>query len=120
MSAVVTVPLSFDREAREIVSECAEEAGFTVVQVISEPAAACMAYGLGQLDPDERYRCLVYRAGGISVTATVVLIHSGFVSVLGSVERPALGGEKVTGIVKEQLASEFRRYAMPWRNCSVY
>lgn len=48
MKAVVSVPLSFTSEERQLVWRSAEKAGFHILQVISEPAASLLAYGLGQ------------------------------------------------------------------------
>ena len=62
-NCVVTVPLDYTEVQRNIIKNCAIKAGFTVTQVISEPAAACLAYGLGQDDISERYHCLVSRLG---------------------------------------------------------
>ena len=62
-NCVVTVPLDYTKDQRNIIKNCAIKAGFRVTQVISEPAAACLAYGLGQDDISERYHCLVFRSG---------------------------------------------------------
>ena len=59
----MTVPLDYTEVQRNIIKNCAIKAGFRVTQVISEPAAACLAYGLGQDDISERYHCLVFRSG---------------------------------------------------------
>lgn len=107
-NTVVTVPLDFDANRRRLVAECAESAGFHVVQVISEPAAACLAYSLGQLDHNECYRCLVYRCGGASLTVSVVLVNAGMYSVVKSITKPT-GGNDVTNVVIEHLAEEFKR-----------
>ena len=48
MKAVLSVPLSFTVEQRKAVWKAAEKTGFSVIQVISEPAAALLAYGIGQ------------------------------------------------------------------------
>ena len=47
-NTVITIPLSYAVDRREAVRACAEKAGFRVVQVISEPVAACLAHGLEQ------------------------------------------------------------------------
>lgn len=60
-NTVLTVPLDMSEETRRACAECARKAGFNVVQVVSEPAAACLAYGLGQLDTQESFHALVYR-----------------------------------------------------------
>lgn len=48
MKAVVSVPLSFTSQQRQSVWKAAEKAGFNILQVISEPAASLLAYGIGQ------------------------------------------------------------------------
>jgi len=53
MKAVVSVPLRFSAEQRKSVWRIAEKAGFNVLQVISEPAASLLAYGLGQASKHE-------------------------------------------------------------------
>lgn len=59
-NTVLAVPLDFTADQRSAVAACAKEAGFHVVQVMSEPAASCLTYSLGQLDPaSECYTCLV-------------------------------------------------------------
>ena len=53
MKAVVSVPLSFTSEQRKAVWKAAEKAGFNILQVISEPAASLLAYGIGQSSKHE-------------------------------------------------------------------
>lgn len=53
MKAVVSVPLSFTSEQRQAVWKAAEKARFNILQVISEPAAALLAYGIGQANKHE-------------------------------------------------------------------
>ena len=62
-NCVVTVPLDYTEVQRNIIKNCAIKAGFRVTQVISEPKAACLAYGLGQDDISQRYHCLVFGSG---------------------------------------------------------
>ena len=61
----MTCPLDYTSEQRKVISTCATRAGFKVTQVISEPAAACLAYSLGQDDVNERFHCLVFRSGTV-------------------------------------------------------
>ena len=60
-STVLSVPYEFTPSEREAVAKTARQAGFNVVQVISQPAAAALAYGLGQIDNSDCFKCLVYR-----------------------------------------------------------
>ena len=59
------------------IRDCTTKVGFRVSQVISEPGATCLAYGVGQDDASERYHVLVLRSGGVSSTLTVVLVSGG-------------------------------------------
>ena len=110
LRTVLTVPLEFNQEQRNIISACAEKAGFNVVQIISEPAAAVLAYNLGQVEPANQapFHCLVYRSGGASTSCTVVHVSHGFVSVVGHVEK-RVGGDAATKALADYLAKEFER-----------
>jgi len=107
-NTVLTVPYFFTKKQRDVISKCAELAGFHVVQVISEPASACMAYSIGQLDQTETSKCLIYRCGGSTLTASVVVINSGIISVVESITRNE-GGDSITTILSDYLAEEFKR-----------
>ena len=105
---VITVPLTFTSEQRKVVKNYATLGGFHVTQVISEPAAALLAYGISQNDQTESNLCLVFKCGGSSLTATVMQTSGGMFSVLGSVTKE-VGGDLVTNILIELLAQEFKR-----------
>jgi len=47
LRAVLAIPVHFQQNSRQTVMRSAEEAGFEVLQVISEPSAAVLAYGVG-------------------------------------------------------------------------
>merc|ERR1712051_872563 len=83
--------------------------GFRVVQLISAPAAACLAYGLGQLDPGEREIALVYRVGGVSTDLALVLVAGGCYSILESVAMDGLGGHQLTEVLTTFLGREFKQ-----------
>jgi len=62
MKAVVSVPLSFTSEQRQAVWKAAEKARFNILQVISEPAASLLAYGIGQSNKHETlYVAFLYK-----------------------------------------------------------
>jgi len=107
-STVLTVPFDFSQEERDVVAKCAQQAGFRVVQVISRPAAAALAYSLGQLDNTECSNCLVYRCGGHTLTVSVISVTGGMVRVLQCNQFP-VGGDAVTAVLADFLAAEFQR-----------
>ncbi|XP_063238809.1 heat shock 70 kDa protein 14-like [Bacillus rossius redtenbacheri] len=107
LRAVLCVPLQFPQASRQAVMRAAEEAGFDVLQVVSEPSAAALAYGVGLQDAEEESHCLVYRAGGTSLDATLLQVNSGMYTVLATVREPHLGGDRFTKVLVNFLAAEF-------------
>jgi molecular chaperone DnaK (HSP70) len=103
-NTVISVPLGFNDEQRECVKKSATAAGFRVVQVVNEPVAACLAHGIEQYQ-DRRY-VLVYRIGGSTMTATVLLVSGGCYSVVDSSEI-MIGGGSVTDVLVAYLGKEF-------------
>lgn len=103
-NTVITVPLHYKTDLRDKVRVCAEKAGFRVVQVISEPVAACLGHGLEQ-EMDRRY-ILVFRVGGSTMNATILLVSGGCYSIVDSIEL-RLGGDALTEVVTRYLAKEF-------------
>jgi molecular chaperone DnaK (HSP70) len=60
LRAVLTIPLHFHQNSRQTVMRSAEEAGFEVLQVISEPSATVLAYGVGLSSLDEEQYVVTY------------------------------------------------------------
>ena len=54
------------------------------------------AYHIGQIDPLNAQKCLVFRCGGKSSTAALILVTGGMISVQHVVSKP-IGGDIVTG-----------------------
>jgi len=111
-NTVITVPLDFSKKQREIVKKCAISAGFNVTQVISEVAAATLAYDVSQESHDLTEKCLVYQCGGASLTCSVVSVSGGMISVMNSIKKD-IGGDQITEILVGMIAQEFiRKYKM--------
>jgi len=109
-STVLSVPYEFTPSEREAVAKTARQAGFNVVQVVSQPAAAALAYGLGQIDNSDCFKCLVYRCGGHTLTVSVVQVSGGMIRVLKCNQyTQGTGGDKVTAVLADFLAAEFQR-----------
>jgi len=105
-NTVITVPLEYKTDLRNKVRVCAENAGFRVVQVVSEPVASCLGHALEQ-EMDRRY-ILVYRVGGSTMNATIILVSGGSYSVVDTIELRK-GGDALTEVVTRYLAGEFMR-----------
>ncbi|XP_047103791.1 heat shock 70 kDa protein 14-like [Schistocerca piceifrons] len=109
LRTVLCVPLNFSKCSRQALAHAAEDAGFDVLQVISEPIAALLAQGYGVESPDERGMCLVYRLGGATMDVTVVLCCAGMYTVKGHVYKANFGGDKFTEILANFLAEVFHQ-----------
>ncbi|KAK7862662.1 hypothetical protein R5R35_009235 [Gryllus longicercus] len=109
LKAVLCCPLNYPQSSRCTLMRAAEEAGFEVLQVISEPAATALAYSIGVQNPEEELMCLVYRVGGATLDVSIVEERSGMYSVRQSTHLPDLGGDRFTTMLAEYLAEEYRK-----------
>ncbi|XP_045445424.1 heat shock 70 kDa protein 14 [Melitaea cinxia] len=107
LKLVLAAPLYWSNASRERLVKCAELAGFDVLQVISEPAAALLAYNIDDLVED--INVLVYRLGGSTCDASIVKVSNGFLSVEKNIFRADLGGQCLTKDLADYVAQEFRQ-----------
>ena len=97
-AAVITVPAYFGDEERRATVLAGTYANLDVVEVLSEPIAAALAYGFGRLDggPDlsnePSETVLVYDLGGGTFDATVIELADRRISVLAVEGDHQLGG----------------------------
>jgi molecular chaperone DnaK len=98
-AAVITVPAYFGDEERRATVLAGTYAGLDVVDVLSEPIAAALAYGFGRLDGspdvakgDSHETVLVYDLGGGTFDATVIELADRRISVLAVEGDHQLGG----------------------------
>lgn len=109
LRTVLCVPLNFPKSSRQLLAHAAEDAGFDVLQVISEPIAALIAQGYGVENPDERGTCLIYHLGGATLDVTIVFCCAGMYTVKGHVYKGNFGGDKFTEILANFLAQIFHQ-----------
>lgn len=107
LKLVLAAPLNWSNESRDRLVKCAELAGFDVLQVISEPAAALLAYNIEESTEDTNV--LIYRLGGSTCDVTIAKVSNGFVSIEKSVTRSDLGGQCLTRDLADYIAQEFRQ-----------
>ncbi|XP_055509472.1 heat shock 70 kDa protein 14 [Leucoraja erinacea] len=108
-NVVITVPLDFANNQKNALRQTAQAAGFNVLRMIHEPAAALLAFGVGQEAPSGKSNVLVYKLGGSSLSVAVVEVNSGMYKVLASHADDSIGGECFTEALAQYLASEFQR-----------
>ncbi|WP_203904122.1 Hsp70 family protein [Virgisporangium aliadipatigenens] len=104
--AVIAVPVTMFHTAREMLRLAAERAGITVLRLISAPAAAALAYGLGH--PEAEERLLIVDLGAGTLDTAVVEVGDGVVEVLATAGDPMLGGDDFDQRIVGYLLNAFR------------
>ena len=87
---VITVPAYFANRERMATMQAAKEAGLNVLDIVNEPTAAAIAYGLQ--NNETRQRILIYDLGGGTFDVTVADIDSEEIKIIGTAGDHTLGG----------------------------
>lgn len=102
--AVVTVPAHFRQEQQGATHAAARQAGFGEVQLLQEPVAAALAYGInGGTDGDT---VLVFDVGGGTFDVSVLQAFEGIMEVLGTAGDSSLGGNDFDAALADWLLAE--------------
>lgn len=107
--AVVTVPAYFYHKERQATMNAAEKAGLNIRQIINEPTAAAMNYGVNHWR--ENARILVYDLGGGTFDVTLVQMKKGNrMESLQTTGDHTLGGKdwdaRISMIIEGRIESE--------------
>ncbi|MDP4142900.1 MAG: Hsp70 family protein [Bacillota bacterium] len=103
--AVITVPANFNTLQRSATKKAGELAGLKIERLINEPTAAAMAYGLDNIENDEKI--LVYDLGGGTFDVSVLELFSGILDVKASRGQNLLGGKDFDNRIIEYLTRDF-------------
>lgn len=103
--AVVTVPAYFDDAQRQATKDAGKIAGLTVRQILNEPTAAALAYGLHH---QNNQRLAVFDLGGGTFDISILAIENGVFEVLSTYGDTALGGDDFDRVIIDLLADEFK------------
>ncbi|XP_065670677.1 heat shock 70 kDa protein 14 isoform X2 [Hydra vulgaris] len=106
---VLTVPHNFSEDQRISLCEAAENIGCNILRVISEPAAACLAYGIGQNDPLEHSTVLIYRLGGSSMDACIMEVINGMYHMVHYKSNSDFGSNEFDNVLIKYFTEEFKR-----------
>ena len=113
---VVTVPAYFDEVRRKSTQDAGYVAGLDVLDIINEPTAAAIAYGvqLGQRDPEQARQpqtVLVYDLGGGTFDVTIMEINGNEYTALATDGDVLLGGrdwdQRLVDFATEAFLREF-------------
>ncbi|MEA2560973.1 MAG: molecular chaperone DnaK [Acidobacteriota bacterium] len=103
--AVITVPAYFRNPQREATIAAGRQAGLEVLQVINEPTAAAIAYGVRGAEREQTL--LVYDLGGGTFDTTLLRLGHGEIRILNSEGDHELGGKDWDDRIVEFLGSRF-------------
>jgi len=107
--AVITVPAYFEERQRHATAEAGKAAGLTVLEIIDEPTAAALAFGLGK--EEQQHRVLVYDLGGGTFDISLIQMYNNNYAVLEIQGDNWLGGDdfdqKIVGQMVEWISDNY-------------
>lgn len=104
---VITCPAYFGINEREATKKAGEIAGLNVLNIINEPTAAAITYGI--TDSTEPGVVLVYDLGGGTFDVTMIDVSPGAIKVICTGGDHSLGGKLWDDRIIEYIAQEFAR-----------
>jgi molecular chaperone DnaK len=112
---VITVPAYFNEPRRKATQDAGRMAGLNVLDIINEPTAAAIAYGVGQgfiaqdgtTDADENI--MVYDLGGGTFDVSIMRIEGNAYTVLATDGNVQLGGIDFDQCLSTRIAEEFAK-----------
>ncbi|KAJ2821346.1 Hsp70 protein that interacts with Zuo1p, partial [Coemansia erecta] len=105
--AVLGVPVAFGAEQRRAVEQACADAGLPLLQLVEEPVAAAMQYGVGATARDEAV--VVVDVGGSGADVAVVTSMGGLVAVAGSAHTDEVSGKHLDMVLARHFAGEFQK-----------
>jgi molecular chaperone DnaK len=105
--AVITVPAYFTEKERQSVQKSADLAGIGVLQLINEPTAAGLAFGLTEKQGD--FLVILPDFGGGTFDVSLIKYSGGKAEVLATSGDKHLGGKDVDNILLEMVREKFKQ-----------
>ncbi len=103
---VITVPAYFNDNQRKATIDAGKISGVNVTQIINEPTAAALTYGL---DKNIDQKILVYDLGGGTFDVTIMKVANGSFEVLASDGDRQLGGNNFDEKLMVYLNDKFKQ-----------
>ena len=100
-AVVITVPAKFTVTQKTATKEAATLAGFEHCELLQEPIAAAMAYGLSSIQKDARW--LVFDFGGGTFDAALLKVEDGIMQVFDTEGNNRLGGKDLDNAVIDKI-----------------
>ncbi|MDA6069207.1 Hsp70 family protein [Flavobacterium sp. AC] len=100
-SIVITVPAKFTMVQKDATVRAGKLAGFEHIELLQEPIAASMAYGLNSDYKDGMW--LVYDFGGGTFDAALIKVEDGIMKVIDTEGDNWLGGKNLDEAIVDQI-----------------
>ena len=100
-SIVITVPAAFKNNQKEATRKAAKLAGFSHIELLQEPVAASMAYGLDSNKKDGFW--LVFDFGGGTFDAALLKVEEGIMKVIDTEGDNYLGGKNLDFAIVDEI-----------------
>lgn len=100
-SIVITVPAKFTMVQKDATAKAGKLAGFEHVELLQEPIAASMAYGLDTSNKDGIW--LVFDFGGGTFDAALIRVEDGIMKVIDTEGDNWLGGKNIDEAIVDQI-----------------
>ncbi|RIV31537.1 Hsp70 family protein [Flagellimonas lutimaris] len=100
-SIVITVPAAFKNNQKESTREAAKLAGFNHIELLQEPVAASMSYGLDSNKKDGFW--LVFDFGGGTFDAALLKVEEGIMKVVDTEGDNYLGGKNLDFAIVDEI-----------------
>ncbi|HHU61507.1 MAG TPA: Hsp70 family protein [Natronincola sp.] len=104
---VLSVPAIFTDVGKHNTVQAAKLAGLNVIHLISEPTAAALAYGINNLDADEKV--LVFDFGGGTLDISIIEMMDGVLDVSGTYGDSQLGGKDFDSALVNLTIEKFKK-----------
>ncbi len=100
-TAVITVPAMFSNTQKDATKKAAELAGFDYVELIQEPVAASIAFGLDSKMKNAYW--VVFDFGGGTFDAALMRIQDGVMQAIDTAGNNRLGGKDIDAAIVEEI-----------------
>lgn len=105
--AVITVPAYFNDNQRQATRDAGKIAGLNVIQVLNEPVAASIAYGLNRLESPTKI--LVFDMGAGTLDVSILEVDENFFEVLCTTGDTNLGGINIDEIISKMILDKIKK-----------
>lgn len=105
LGAVITVPAYFMDAQRQATKDAARLAGLPVLDILNEPTAAALAYGISK-NSDQKKKIMIYDLGGGTFDVSIMQFGGDKIEILSSMGDSELGGYDFDKQIVEWFTNE--------------